>query len=123
MDEGFFQSVIDVANDDSAARMLFAEWLGDRGDERSAGYAWMGERHKSPSAIPSSLKMIIGERWSWFILLSPDIGHSNELPADVMSRMPLHKSIANGSGSVKYKTRRDAEEAICFALIEVGSQS
>lgn len=41
-DEAAFQDYLDAHPDDWHARMVFADWLDDRGDARAAGYREMG---------------------------------------------------------------------------------
>lgn len=56
--EAFFRSRLDRELGDDAARLLFADWLEERGDGRAAGYRWMARRRKKPSRAPYT--------WDWW---------------------------------------------------------
>jgi uncharacterized protein (TIGR02996 family) len=47
-DEEIFNAGLDREPKDAVLRLLFAEWLAERGDERSTGYRWLAAHHKHP---------------------------------------------------------------------------
>ena len=52
IDEDAFQTALDTNPADFAVRLIFADWLEDRGDWRAAGYRWMGVHRKWPFWLP-----------------------------------------------------------------------
>jgi uncharacterized protein (TIGR02996 family) len=104
-DERFFRDALadDVA--DSAARLLLAEWLEERGDRRAAGFRWMGRHHKYPYFLPASRK------WSCTSLRNADPVH-NHLPPR------LYKALGQEVDSdwKKYALELDAEEDLARTI-------
>ncbi len=47
-DEDAFQAALDANPDDHVTRLVFADWLQDRGDERAEGYRAMGVMRRVP---------------------------------------------------------------------------
>lgn len=105
-DEDAFQQALDAAPGDVAARLLFGEWLADRGDWRSPGYRWMGEQAKWPDP-PGSLHDIVWTEWHWWSWAYPESKHA-ELTGGLPALMQSHWA---------YASRRDAEEALCQAIL------
>lgn len=48
-DEDAFQAALDASPDDSTTRLVFADWLQERGDPRSEGYRALGWLRLRPS--------------------------------------------------------------------------
>ena len=46
--EALFRAGLDANPGDHSLRLVYADWLEDRGDWRAAGYSWMGRHKKSP---------------------------------------------------------------------------
>jgi uncharacterized protein (TIGR02996 family) len=80
-DERFFRAALAAAPGDAAARLLLAEWLAERGDERSEGYRWMARHHKYP--------LFLGGRrmWAWTDAFQHGAEH-NHLPAALFDALP-----------------------------------
>ena len=102
-DETFFQATLRHDLDDAAARLLFADWLADRGDDRASGYRFMAERAKHPYRGHNTF-----EWWTMASANSDAIKLSDEL----WQALPV--TPANGYPDCKeFRTRRRAEEALC----------
>lgn len=106
MDESFFHRALENHNDDSAARLLFAEWLGGRGDPRADGYRYMAISLKHPYRSYAT--------WEWW-----NIDSANEeqirLPSHLWIKLPV--SAPPGYPRCKeWGSRRQAEEALCKLL-------
>jgi uncharacterized protein (TIGR02996 family) len=113
MGEAFFHRHLDAAPADSAARLLLAEWLDERGDWRASGYRWMGECAKRPW---------MGDgRPTWF---NDRRGVRRHAPEDIGP--DIFEKIAGGQRSVRvgwvdFDTRHAAEEALAAALTAASS--
>lgn len=106
MEEAFFHGVLESHNDDSAARLLLAEWLGDRGDPRAAGYHYMAIALKHPYRSYAT--------WEWWSIES-----ANEEQIRLPNRLwlPLPTRPAAGYPRCKeWSSRRAAEEALCLLM-------
>lgn len=73
--EDDFHALLDANPDDANTRLVFADWLQDRGDPRAEGYRAMGEHRKRPHQI-SGL-------WWWARESEENAAHPHErLPTD-----------------------------------------
>jgi uncharacterized protein (TIGR02996 family) len=104
-DEEFFQDALDEFPADSGARLLFAEWLAERGDERAPGARWLAQESAQPQDYRGS------RTWDW-----NDELHFSELVGAIPHEM--FESLKGGrlslsSGYREYSDRRSAEEAFC----------
>jgi uncharacterized protein (TIGR02996 family) len=105
-DERFFRDALTRYVTDDAARLLFADWLDDRGDWRAAGYHWMAEHGKQPSMAKPT--------WDWWheisenrreIVLPAAIWYA--LPGLPWSGFPICK---------EFPSQTAAEEAVCAVI-------
>src|SRR5947208_1432935 len=109
-DERFFRAAVAADVGDSAARWLLAEWLEERGDERAAGYRWMGRQRKFPCRTSRT--------WDWWnIRWQRKVMSTLLLPAmidrAVFARLTGY--LGHGPDFREYGSRRAAEEALCLA--------
>jgi hypothetical protein len=105
-EESVFQRVLDDNYRCATTRMLFAQWLAERGDPRAKGMWWMAEWGKQPEFAPN-----FSRPWTWYDERGGD-DPSDELPAELVVEMSDHP----GCRMADYLTRRDAEEALCRVL-------
>lgn len=69
--EALLQSIADAPND-PVPKMVYADWLGDRGDESlSIAYRFMAKHNKRPYFRTQTGLM---SRWSWFVGMKDDSG-------------------------------------------------
>lgn len=106
------RQAIDADIADSATRLLLGEWLNVLGDERAAGFTWMGRHHKYPYFLPASRK------WSWTNLRNADPVH-NHLPPE------LYEALPEGVDAdwKKYQHENDAEEELARTFGRLGESS
>jgi len=90
----FYQSHLDEFADDAAARLLFGEYLAERGDSDAAGYLWMAKRAKRPLYN------------MWFF-------DDDSIPSAVGLSM---RDAFDGQSEAMYPTCRAAELALCRAV-------
>lgn len=100
-----FAAALDADPSDSAARLLYADWLEERGDERAAGYRWMAERGKWPYETISR----VGWRWYEDDLQSGDPAAVGEELFDATPEPKDRRGYA-------YSSRRAAEDALAWAF-------
>lgn len=114
-DESAFQSAFDADPTNSALRLVFADWLEERGDWRAAGYRWMGENRKWPYDWSKNAIITSFDTLDWFIEGSPvqwKVPEHCILPAGLQPWFPAHIYWPS------YHTRREAEEALCKVILE-----
>ncbi len=112
-DEAAFQAALDERPADHALRLVFADWLEERGDWRAAGYRWMGECRQHPRRAALS--------WDWWDLRWLRKYREAGMP---LSAAMLESSLferldgyaTSGPNFREYTDRRAAEEALCRAL-------
>lgn len=118
--EDDFQHALDANPADWQTRIVFADWLQERGDERAEGYRALGVLRLEPYMYTAdSLRLKIRYWWhwdvddEWYMLL--DLWRSgaiNKFPS-VLSR-----SWWNGARS-EWSTRRGAEDAAALAFFDL----
>ncbi len=104
-DESFFHTALDLFPDDSAARFLLAEWMGERGDGMAAGYYWMSAEGIMPQDYRGT------RTWDW-----NDELHFSELtgaiPHSLFDQLKGGR-LSISSGYREYPDRKAAELALC----------
>jgi uncharacterized protein (TIGR02996 family) len=114
-DEAAFHAALDAEPGNSSLRLVFADWLEERGDWRAAGYRWMGEHLKWPYDWKKSSIIKAYETHDWYIENSAAtwvVPSHCILPSDFG---PWFPSPVNWPS---HETRRDAEEALCRVVHE-----
>jgi uncharacterized protein (TIGR02996 family) len=107
-DEAPFHAALDENPADIAMRLVFADWLEERGDWRAEGYRWMGQHHK----WPTDQRADDGLPWGWWSVADPSSIHA-ELP-QVLHR-PMYR-VLSPEYAWAFETRREAEETLCRAI-------
>src|SRR5687768_10524354 len=111
-----FQQQLDLHPDDHHTRLVFADWLQERGDPRADGYRALGQLRVSPCHFGSSIfdagartqlsaSDLYRDKWWW--CASPDEKFRPHFLPDgwfPAARVPL------------FKTRREAEDAAALAF-------
>lgn len=111
--EADFQRSLDLDPDNFGLRLIFADWLEERGDVRAAGMRWMGENGKWPNAHGN-----IGPYWSGIPHLDKDQDENlrkRTLPPAMLKALKGH--IDRPATLYKeYRSRQAAEDALCHAI-------
>jgi uncharacterized protein (TIGR02996 family) len=121
-DESAFQAWLDAHPDDFNCRLVFADWLQERGDERAEGYRALGllmlSPRKSDRAVWYWYARWPRTVWYWYarwprtnIVHRKTPGDVNHLPGDWWDAM-LSKQAGFGS-------RRAAEDATALAFAKL----
>jgi uncharacterized protein (TIGR02996 family) len=119
--EDDFQSALDENPDDWQTRLVFADWLQDRGDPRADGYRALAAKHFCP------LRVVEGERFTWTVGADDNVHHNNHpLHGRAMvprawyehAKPPTRKVFDWESGMwwAYFRTRRECEEALVLAF-------
>ena len=115
--EDDFQAALDADPGDHFTRLVFADWLDDRGDPRGSGYRAMGEMGR----FPASHRFFKGQ-WDWFLL--PEKA-TNSSPWQIPEVWLINADYSNHEGVMWcYPTRWRAEDALArgWGQLEVFQQ-
>lgn len=115
--EDDFQLAIDAQPEDWQTRLVFADWLQDRGDPRAAGYRAIAAQQRRP--LQSTHRKRVACWWA----TPPHGNHHNIIPPDWFALLPA------GVGSSGFwpvhtptggnKTRRECEDALALAFCQL----
>jgi uncharacterized protein (TIGR02996 family) len=107
--EDDFQAALDADPDDWQTRLVFADWLEERGDERGPGYRALGlHRHRPPR----------GNGYVWFNAAHYGRVTFDNLPADWFEELEDETDGASDAFRA-WSTRREAEDAAAWAFAEL----
>ncbi len=81
--EDDFQGALDTNPDDWQTRLVFADWLDERGDPRAVGYRALGALQRVPHWYSST------REWGFDSEDTSTPHDGDELPQDWFDRMPL----------------------------------
>jgi uncharacterized protein (TIGR02996 family) len=124
--EEVFQAALDADPDDHATRAVFADFLEERGDERAAGMRWLAENKRRPQNWRDGRS----DDWMWSLSggspreACAKLEDRPDIFAALMGRPGWHKrndkaGVTEGMGPwVSWRTRREAEDALCLAYHE-----
>lgn len=106
--EDDFQLALDANPDDWQTRLVFADWLQERGDERAEGYRALGVMRMYPVMEPHKNKH---RRWQWsrWATSVPALNH-NYL-GEKWNNATLMIGLNRIQGVLTFLTRRLAEDA------------
>ncbi len=109
-EEEAFQSHLDLHPDDHTCRLIFADWLEERGDSRAKGMRALGELRKQPHYY---VRLSTKFWWYWVC------GESKcqELPSDWWHLMYNEMGMRNLGGDERTRRRVDDAAALAFALL------
>jgi uncharacterized protein (TIGR02996 family) len=123
-EEQYFHKMLNDDPADEAARLLLAEWLAERGDERAAAYRWMVLAAKHP--VHDMMYATGPHTWDWWSMLTgwnSGDGDTNDrhdrLDPYLLRALDQFHRKSNWKGDCAYcefMTRREAEEALVRAL-------
>jgi uncharacterized protein (TIGR02996 family) len=111
--EDDFSRALDATPDDWQTRLVFADWLEERGDERAEGYRALGRNRHVPwhdGGYPGFChpRNTFYGRWSlpgdWY---------------DVLSEKPEDGAVIVGQWWRQYRSRRESEDAAARAFAKL----
>lgn len=113
--EDDFQRRLDECPDDHTCRLVFADWLEERGDPRAEGYRALGVWKRRP--------FLGGSAWCWWWKLSgshfhPDSFH-NALPADWFAALEGDKDSFFPVAGRRMAAPRYLEDAAALAFAKL----
>jgi uncharacterized protein (TIGR02996 family) len=133
--EDDFQKKLDAQPEDWQTRLVFADWLQDRGDPRAAGYRALAilqrrplqgqKSHKDPKDKAGKTKNV--DTWWWYCPASDSnlYGMHNHIPRDWFDLLPAdegNKSFWPVHSDTKgFMSRRGCEDALALAFSKLPS--
>ena len=112
-EESAFQAALDLSPDDFTTRLVFADWLEERGDPRADGYRALGVLRRRPMGT---------EKWYW---MKTPMGGTLRFRRDYPWRLGAiwHRSvcIALRPRLAQFISRRQAEDAAAFGFIRLSA--
>lgn len=114
--EDDFHRLLDADPSDWQTRLIFADWLEERGDPRAEGYRVMGRLRLQPQVgcNPSSPNFF--GLWYW---RSTDTGRSFKGVLRTCWWNKIPKNEVDGRYHVAYRSRRESEDAAALAFAEL----
>lgn len=118
--EDDFHIALDNDPDDWQTRMVFADWLQDRGDARADGYRALALRHL-PDRTSDHARVLM---WHWWRRGDDGSSYPSErvsLPADWYDRFPAGKYLSTVTSPERrdFPTRREAEDEAARAFAQL----
>lgn len=127
--EDDFQKQLDAHPDDHHTRLVFADWLEERGDERAEGYRALGLRRRIPGKVAGTwyFNWVKNRHWTASLQATKSIRlrgnpaftyepSSRTLPEFWMERAGKgHR----GTWTLKLPSRREVEDAAALAFAKL----
>ena len=107
--EDDFQRALDADPDDWQTRLVFADWLQDRDDQRAEGYRALGLNQRVP--IRRSAR-----RWAWYSCRHTT---GDDVTSWIRGVLPDFWATVRGSKIGSHRTRRAAEDAAALAFAKL----
>lgn len=114
--EDNFQAALDADPTNSSLRLVFADWLEERGDARAEGYRWLGRHGKWPYDWGRSTIVPGFETFDWYL---EDGGATWDVPGHCRLPAWFRSGIESRLDWPAFASRREAEDASCAALSEI----
>ncbi|MFL5340145.1 MAG: TIGR02996 domain-containing protein [Gemmataceae bacterium] len=111
--EDAFQAALDDDPSNTCLRLVFADWLEERGDWRAEGYRWMGTLAKFPYDWTKSTVVTGFRTHDWYL---EDGGATWNVPEHCRLPAYFRRAFRTEHDWPDYGTRQIAEEALCRAL-------
>jgi uncharacterized protein (TIGR02996 family) len=112
-EETAFQAALDAEPGNSGLRLVFADWLEERGDWRAAGYRWMGEHRKWPYDWSKDRNVRAYNTHDWFI---ENAAATWEVPSHCILPAEFGPWFSSPLHWPSYESRREAEDALCRVI-------
>lgn len=119
-DEDAFQAALDADPSDRTTRLVFADWLQERGDERAEGYRALAALRLAPVALKMGSGVWIGKT-VWFF---GPAGHgARSFPRRATLPAAWFENVEKTEGGDqhwrRFLTRRQAEDAAAVAFAKL----
>lgn len=118
--EDDFQNTLDATPDAHHVRLVFADWLQDRGDKRAEGYRALGVLRRIP--FGSRRRDVLTRYGEWYAEFYDAEGFDpqSDLPTDWFRRL-RGKPAWSTRGKKGWATRREAEDAAATAFAKLSA--
>jgi uncharacterized protein (TIGR02996 family) len=119
--EDDFQKALDANPDDFQTKLVFADWLQERGDERAEGYRALGVQR----LYPFQVKMAVGPwknqtAWMFGTPSSSECPKAQQLPPDWFKKVA--RSEASDNWWCRFPSRRACEDAVAWAFSQLPAE-
>ena len=111
--EDDFHAALDADAGNPALRLVFADWLEERGDWRAEGYRWMGQHDKWPLDWSKSGFITAFTTFDWYL---DDDGATWDVPGHCRLPPWWRLGFRTNLDFPAFPSRRLAEEGLCIAL-------
>lgn len=117
--EDDFQRLLDENPADWETRLVFADWLQDRGDPRAAGYRATAARQRRPLQG----QHMNADTWWWYTAAPQEGDFHNHVPGDWFALLPADEGsghfwpVFRANGGIK--SRRACEDALVLAFAKL----
>jgi uncharacterized protein (TIGR02996 family) len=134
--EDDFSAALDANPEDWQTRLVYADWLQERGDPRAEGYRALGARRLRPR--PDKQETDVGRRFfTWFLRERQTSRkfHPNSLPGEWQALVEGGEQMSDagevidpesthpGAGEwIDFRTRREAEDAAARAFVKLSPE-
>lgn len=124
-DESDFQAALDANPEDHTTRLVFADWLEERGDSRAEGYRALGVLGRHGCNAVSHAHVVTWKpemETCWFS--EERIGFAGgalvpRLPHDWFELLGRTQQVSDGAWTTEYDSRRAAEDAAALAFAKL----
>jgi uncharacterized protein (TIGR02996 family) len=112
--EDDFQAALDASPEDWQTRLVFADWLQERGDRRAAGYRVLGLHRCYPASPAKQARMgYHSDNWQWWRDNTSRVRAPHLVPHTLPAGVSRHIS------SHCAPSRREAEETAVLAIVHL----
>lgn len=119
--EDDFQAALDANPDDWQTRLVFADWLQERGDPRAEGYRALGVQRLYPSKVQMEAGPWEGRTARLFgTVSSHECPKAQRLPPDWFKK--VRKNKGSDTWWCRYLSRREAEDAVALAFAKLSPE-
>lgn len=130
--EDDFQTALDKKPNDWQTRLVFADWLQERGDPRAEGYRLMGlwrlvARHNKGSGPYGCHDDKATKSWEWWTdreTYDPQLT-TCRIPLDLLRKIRskyVYRTGGKGLTSKDFFTRREADDALAVAFAKLSAK-
>jgi uncharacterized protein (TIGR02996 family) len=112
-----FQNALDANPEDHLTRLVFADWLEERGDPRAEGYRALGMNRLQTEHFSADTAADSTEAFCWWH--QPERSNGSRLVRDWWEELRAFRPVSDNYRN--YNTRREAEDAAALAFARLSA--